>query len=415
MEIDCDSGVVRHQSKIAEFGAGEQPIYLLTRPVDGACPWVRPKLTDLYDVSVEQLPSNDQSNFEVQAVADNGTVTALDRVSGRSLVQRALGASAWEVVSSALSADDRYFVARDGGSILASLREGSAVSGTTYTPTLLTSDGQTTPLSGFVFDSSIMSAATLDLSSIAGSGRVGEDPRNIPWIWDTESGQRVLAMNDEVTHATPMAVGKEGIVVGTGGSPSIPNTGFFNVPYFFAMRWNIDGVAEVLRDTEGRVLAGAGACGFKCDLIIGNGRLEPDGPIMVNPPSAWYWKSAQDSALLTSFDADTEWAGYTYWAADLSGDGSFVTGSMYFDRDDGGQERDGLLWTQNTGAVGVTALLESMDVMLGWDDVHAVAISSNGKFIAVEGSVGVGPSYARRDASRAAVLRLEPKVDVGAR
>jgi hypothetical protein len=397
---------VRHASKLAEFGNGEQPIFLLTRPVDGSCPWVRPKLTDLYTVSFERLPDDADGNLTMMSVADDGTVTALDSTSsGKSLLRRKLGDVAWDVVATGLQATDGFFTAPAGDSILLTLRDGTVDAGYTYTPTLRDEAGVNSQLSGLLFDSSIIEGASLDLTKVVGRGRMGGESGETPWIWDRAEGQRALPVNGEVSHAIPMVVANDGVVLGLGGSPSIPNTGMFNVPFYFAMRWDSSGVTEVLRDLEGRVFANPAACGLTCETIIGNARLDASGFGVTNPPSAWYWKSNRDSALLTSFDADTEWAGYTYWAADVSGDGSFVTGSMYFDRHGGGQDKDALLWTQNTGAVGVTPLLAALGTTLPWDSFRATSISANGKFIVLQGRIPTGSG----NATRAALLRLEPK------
>jgi hypothetical protein len=400
MEIDCDSGVVRHASKLEAFGSGEQPVFLLTRPIDGACPWVRPKLSDLYDVSIELLPSSDQV-IALRSVSDAGVVTGVERsAAGRVLVQRAPGDADWTVISPQLLPDDDIFVAPDAASVLFTEQQGAFGSATlSRTPVLFESEVGVTPLAGIAFDASFIHGASVDLSRVVGRGMINGDPRTFPWVWDAASGQRPLTVSGEISQAMPVAVGNDGIVVGQGGSPSIPNTGFFNVPYYFAMRWGRDGRSEVLRDKEGRVLAAAGACGERCDTILGNGTLDTSIAVP-NQPGAWYWKSPSDNAFLRSFDADLPWSRYNYAIAHVSADGSFAVGSLLFDRPGGGQDYDALLWTQNTGAVGVKALLGELDLPLAWNKAYAVAIAANGKFVLL--SDGYGPG-------RGAVLRLDPR------
>ena len=285
------------------------------------------------------------------------------------------------------------------------LREPSPGSGaSTSTPTLVTEDGQSSTLQGIVFDRSVIFGASIDLSKAVGIGRSGSDPWQYSWIWDAESGQRTLSFNGEVTHGTPTVVGSDGIVLGIGASPDVPNTGWLNVPEYLAVRWGPDGSPEVLRDTQGRVFAQPVACGTTCETIIGNGSLDPP-PGTGSTGGAWYWKSKQEGALLQSFDIDTEWSDYWYGANDVSSDGSFVVGRMVLDGATGGQRRDALLWTQDTGAVAVKSLLEELNLPLGWSEVSASAISANGRFVLLDNS--------SNSSWRGAVLRLEPKVVLG--
>ncbi|HET6546137.1 MAG TPA: hypothetical protein VFG55_05255, partial [Rhodanobacteraceae bacterium] len=51
MTLGCDSGTAHYESSVEGFDSGDFTLTRLTQPIGLACPYVKPKLSDLYDIT----------------------------------------------------------------------------------------------------------------------------------------------------------------------------------------------------------------------------------------------------------------------------------------------------------------------------------------------------------------------------
>jgi len=406
LDLDCSEGGVSYTSVLPEFGSGTQTLTRLLQLQRPGCPSVNPKLTDLYTIEVTEFPiapgtPMDGNFILAQSVANDGTVAAIVRTSSNNkLLRRRPGASDWEVLSGPdLSAQPFAMIAPQGDLILANLHAPRQ-------PVFFRA-GVRESVSGLIYDESYVTGASENLHFVLGNGRTTGDPALYPWIWNEARGQVNLPVNSETRGSEPRAASNEGNIVV--GYRIVPNCGPQGcvVAGTAGVRWADQGPAQFLRDSIGRDLGGATACSADCRIVFG-----ADSLIEGSVSQAYYWMSPTQSGYLGVLDGVIEdQFGSSYYIADVAADGSLAVGRYnVLGRTVGNAIQvasGGLIWTQNTGLLPINELLDEINQPLDWDEMAAVSVSSDGRWILLQGEKGSG-AQAR---PKAAALRLEPRID----
>jgi hypothetical protein len=394
LTLGCDAGQADYDSALTGFGAGALDLKRLTRLHDIACPWQRPKLTDLYDISVTPIPiapnmPMEPNLIQVQSITDDGTVFGVvGRENGHQVVRFVPGASEWE----ALPNDNLYdpiFVPSDGSFIVAT----ESVSDMPSTPVIWREDAGWQPLGNLLFENSVVTGSSLDRRYLAGEGR-NSDGRDFPWLWSAETGQVQLAISDDIPAGRPHAVSNDGRIV-TGISLRFIN-GF---PRARAIRWVDGGPPEQLYDIGGAELGLSSKCNADCSLIFGSDQVSVD---FEHPHArqAWYWRAPGVSGYLGKVEGASFSVINPYWIGDVTDDGTLVGGNYTILPGLG----EAFVWTQHTGMVSLRPLLDELGLE-PWSARAAVSVSSTGHLILLRGEQSNGGGLD----GRAAVLHLKPK------
>ncbi|MGB8377033.1 MAG: hypothetical protein WCE70_00995, partial [Rhodanobacteraceae bacterium] len=289
MELGCTSGTAHYESNIPEFGSGDFNLTRLTQIKGPACPWVRPKLTDLYDITWREIPiaegtAMDPNNIQADSIANDGTIAARKvlSASGVNLAVWHPDNEQWEVDTRVL-ADQPVYISPDGSEILAT--DGL----TTEAPIdvlVWRGEDDWEPIFGESFDQSLHYATSQDFSHIVGIGNAIGDVGRYPWVWDMQNGEQQLPLTQGVPGATPLAVSNDGnIVLGT--TLRFPN----DFPTQVAIRWDHSASPTIIHNPDGEELSVANQCNDECSIIYGAG-LYDFTPDHVHPGEAWYLTDA---------------------------------------------------------------------------------------------------------------------------
>lgn len=451
LELSCDAGTLRFVSELPEFGSGERAFRLLTRSVPAACPWARPKLSDLYDITVKEIPMptptlipgvadsmiGSSNVIFARSIANDGSVAGVEKLtSGGELEYRLrtwrYGAASWEAASDTSVAQTYVRIAPDGDVLLA--RNRWATSGIGATPFFLR-NGLAEPLQGLVLNNNGVFGSSENMRYVVGDGFRPHPPtggvESVPYTWSAEQGQVLLPYNyasfpTSVSNDGRVVVGQELAVEEVGPIGS----GLFRIGGAKGLRWIGGNGPEYLRDSEGRILGLPGSCSADCGIVFGNytgarvlfedGSVGQEGEV----PYAWYWRSPSDVDYLGPLAASEEYPqGWPYSVYRISGDGSLATGAyraphMVGSLPANNSATGGWIWTQNTGFVRVEALLEELGQALGWRSMHVADVSSNGQYLLLASGEVFEFLYAMGapSSARAAVLHLveKPRQEVSA-
>lgn len=414
MNLKCSSGSARYESNLAEFESGEFNLIRLTHLKQPGCPYVRPKLWDLYEIIWNEIPIEqgtpiEPNNIQADSIADDGTIAARFLKDYFGTVNLALWrpeADGWEFVPRRI-ADGHLFIAPNGDGVAATDR--IVHQDKPIMPLLWTDGLGWKPLSGLVLDRSIVNGTSHDLSRVVGTGSEF-DEEEISWIWDAQHGQQPLPETTTKTQTNPTWVSNDGrIVVGT---ELIPPEEGSSIPAIVAIRWDNGGTPTRIRDDSGVLLQIASACDKNCRLSFGSGQSEynPDHPHL---GQAWYSADSGAFAYFGALPDAIDLGTAVYVVTDVSADGSLVLGS-YSTINDSVVGPDELtsrayIWTQRTGMVSVRSLIE--DLGIGddkWRTMNGVSVSSNGEKILLSGFF---PQLLEQDVARnrAVVLELIPR------
>ncbi|KAA9130432.1 hypothetical protein F3N42_12035 [Marinihelvus fidelis] len=418
LEINCNIGVARYESHHPDFGSGTLNLSRLTRLSKPGCPYQKPKLSDLYEFRVTEIdyrPLADDSgnvlrdmSFDASDIASDGTVVGTRiRLLTRDLFR-------WLPDSEQFSVVESQFVTRD---VVISEDAKRAVATRLVTNPEDESDRYWEPIwntsatdswesiPNFQLESPVVRAISRNGGYLVGVIE-SDDEMKLPWTWSVESGQKTFGLSPGLRVGIPWAVSNDGSVF-------IGNQADFRKGFReeLATLWTSDGKPEFLRDESGQILGFSQACNDTCDVIPGSyhgGELDLEDP---NSQKFWLW---------------TRRFGVQYFEDDLPGviDSFYPPSRLVFDTSDDGSLFVGryltifngervqrpVIWTQRTGVLSLFELLEGIE---GWDtnwkDVQAVAVSSDGTKVLLNGSFQVPPERVSGQYSRAMILELVPK------
>ena len=375
MSLDCDVGTASFSSNLEGFGNGTFELNRLTLLKSPACPWVTPKLTDLYEVTWTEIPIPANQVLFPNGIADDGTILAnrpsntLSGLPYHQVLWRP-DQNSWQLVGLA-----NYFalaVSADANKVLAyeNVPWGSS---TRRVPILRTEAAGWQQLDGFHYHSSSIFGVSKDFSQVVGNGnQAASDNFSTTWIWDETNGQRPLPSSEEAPSGTPLAVSNDGAIVA--GDLSTISLGYDNG---LGIIWREGGEPEFLTNDTGERLGRANACNHDCSVIVGNGRAGFYAPWLGEVSEAWYWMPTGEFAFLGQLSH--EYPIFRYRPDATTDDGSLIVGSYVFSEPGFGQRRRVFIWTQNTGIVSVNSLIDELGIGdLQWKNMQAIDVSSSG-------------------------------------
>ena len=402
-ELACDGGSASYQSVLPAFGNGTFDLTRLTRLHEVACPWRRPKLTDLYEFSLVELPV-DPGPFEpyiaVQGIADNGTIVARrarESGGGFDALVWASGATDWvELPPPAPQGLQGYVqIVPDAADIFAT-RYRTAGGGQDQRP-VVWRNAEWSLLGSSEMAGLTIRGASTDRRVLAGDLFHQHDAGFTPVIWNEKNGLRIL--RTEPVWGSPRAASNDGrLVVGVSvrqvnGMPRRP-----------ALRWVDDQPPEFLHDNQGHDLSWALFVSADGGLVFGADQVVPDAS-HPNAGQAWWWRGPGDMGYLGSPDDAVIHYYAPYWVSDGTHDGNLIVGTYA-----NGElaSSDAYIWTQHTGIVSVNRLLQDAGIASDWTDRGGVQVTSTGDRILLNGMVG-SPGPGQPIVHKAAVLRLQTR------
>jgi hypothetical protein len=378
MALECSAGEANYESPLLEFGSGSFELTRLTQPARPACPWVRPNLTDLYDITWHEIP-NQVIQAQAWSIANDGTVAG--GVAGGALALWRPEMGEWQLVEDREIGTLTIFVSQDGSEVIAvgeDIHQPDRVE-----PLIWRDETGWQSLPGLIFDRSLLTGVSQDFSRAVGHGLHFGDVLHYPWVWDAVDGQQELPLTEAIPGGIPTVVSNDGnIAVGVTLGPPIPGT---TIPTWMGIRWQNGGEPEILRDHLGSALGAPGGCNHDCSLIFGLGQTgrDPDHPYF---RQAWFMSDTGQFEYLGEMGM-----------IDVSADGSMTVGDYLTS-----SGPRALIWTQDTGMTTVPFLIEELGIGDdSWDSMYPVDISPNGRRILLQGRHG--------NTWRAVVLKLELK------
>lgn len=421
LTLDCDAGHADYHSTAPGFVGGSFELSRLSRLVQPSCPWVKPTLSDLYELTLTVLPTPTpgappaslpgSSNLVwTRGVADDGTVVGVRRLyTGDSMSYRAVrldpGATAWRDVYDMDASG--VFVAADGKDMLINRRTGG--------PAFIR-DGEVVPMPGLVSPaySRVIDAAD-DLSFAVGevSVRMANGSWTSEyWIWSAADGARKLPTS-ETRFGAAMCVSNDGkTVIGTDTQVDI--AGYSSN----AVRWLGTGLPTYLADTDGSILTNPAVCSSDGRVVYGT--LQPHE----EPRESWAWtygapgfwsQGKLNTGMGLMLPTADEPYGQRYGVRYSNADGSLVGGDYQSPRPygmpyDGPIQFGGMLWTQNTGHVALPVLLQALELSLDWPSMMVEGISANGEYVLLtSGQIPQTPARGEPSTKHLAMLRLVKK------
>ncbi|MFT3792886.1 MAG: hypothetical protein QM741_17865 [Rudaea sp.] len=407
LRIDCNQGTAHYVSSQSEFGSGDLNLTRLTGLKKPGCPAVKPKLTDLYDITWDELPNvkatPQEPGYSAQSIADDGTVAGLH------FSQLALwhpDTRAWEDVPREITPAPGAVISPDGSKVIATDLIYAQDSNPPNIHTLLwqRSTGWQ-PLPGL--NMSIAYRTSHNFGYVVGTGRDTWDGIDSIWVQALDGIQRLIPVTDAVR--LPSAVSNDGNTV-IGVTLRFPTS----FPKSVATRWDGDAAPTIMHDPAGEELAVPTICDANCNIVYGTGLYNCD-PNHEHLGETWFLKSdgtfeyfgaLADASAHLSANCDL------YAPTDVTPDGSMAVGVYVIDAPRGypaaGMQR-AFIWTEATGIVSVRSLID--DLGIGdddWDLIRIAAISTDGRQILLAGLHRLDLFPIANP--RSVVLHLTPKV-----
>jgi hypothetical protein len=330
LELTCDGGTATYEATAEGFGSGSFDLVPLTRLAKPACPWVKPKLTDLYDVTLIELPQEPatpppdgglgSSNIILPgSVANNGSVAATRKmVSSSSLwhvpVRLTLDEMIWKDLP-LNQVEKNPIISAQGDAVLVTDRTGAA-----RRPTILEAgEAQALPIS--MYPASALGASD-DLSRAVGYCYRNDRPdvpgaSNVlsPWLWDAEQGYIELPTTEEL--ATPYAlrasndgrrvVGRHDLV-----TREIPgwDDGAADLNGNLGLYWQDGQEPQLIRGVNGEYFGSPVACDANCDIVFGTVSWQSREP--------WFFPNMDRYIDVLRGQSDHSW----YWRPGIGQSGS---------------------------------------------------------------------------------------------
>ncbi|NEZ04508.1 hypothetical protein G4Y73_10145 [Wenzhouxiangella sp. XN201] len=405
LDIDCGGGTAQYDSEFPEFGFGMLSLDRLTHLSQPACPWKPPQLSDLYELSVTEIPvvyDGGPTNIQARDIADDGTVIAVrvGGADGNTVYRWRFGDQTMDQLGSDLISTDPVIVP-DSSALFAM----DKVSSGDVRLKRWRDDTGWQPLQGLIFERSILEGASQDRSHLVGRGSGPDISGDVPWIWSADNGQVALNKSDETPIVRAFAASNDGSTV-VGDSLHFSNGSASE--WTAGLRWVNDNEPQFLYTPSGQQLGPATSCNFDCSLVAGGDTplALPDHPHF---RQAWYWKPTGEFGFLGELpDTIVAIQDPPYLPRAMSGDGSIIVGHYAtVDSDDRLLAR-AFIWTQNTGITSSRSLTEVPELKDSeWGSMNARSISRDGSMILIEGRTPNRPFT--RSETRAYILHLTPK------
>jgi len=442
LDLSCEGATATYAATAEGFGSGSFDLKPLTKLAKPACPWVKPKLTDLYELEWVELPVEYQGNsvlrnVKASVVANDGAVFGTRQnadfapVTGTEIVRFKPGNSGWEVLGTAGEAVTREvkYVAPDGSAVYAQ----RTLDGGIRSIEVWREVSGWKPLPG------AQDAIGLRLTGMSQNGQwlVGTSTRGgrgIAWKWSEAAGLIELPFSETVRYGVPEAISNNGeFVVGSVDVSfvyePVPGEGEIGTPpppavlTPLAIQWRDGNALEWFLPSDypsNPSYNRPHTCNADCSVIFGFGSGElPYASLPPESPAAWFWTASGRVELLDAPVVPDEDRGIDLvlsYTSGVGGDGSIAFGPYSALRNTESVNafdvvaQDVWLWTQYTGSVDLRVLLKEQfgAQTLEWEEREIEHVSADGRSILLTGyqpNYGDG-SYRR---PRAALLRLTPK------
>lgn len=409
LSLGCGSGSIRYASDLPEFGSGEYSIVQLTHAVRAGCPWVPPKLTDLYDIQWMTIPIVEGTPIEPRrvqpkSIADDGTVVGLGTrepfASGQALQRWRPGDSDWQLLTDHSLSATVAKIAPDGSFVRVTEISNSDPAGR-YGPMTFRDGEGLTPLPLLILDRSTTDGFSTAGSRLVGRGRYIGELGERPWVWDAQNGQVELPIVPGAVGTLPMCASESsGLVAGR----ALRFSGGMTIPRPFALRWSNGSTPVVIKDGSGTELGLAQQCSADGRIVYGSYQ-SADLPQHPNYGQSWVWLAPDRVEYLGKLpEADLD----DYLIGGASLDGTIAVGSyLKFDRL-GFVGSRGFLWTQDTGLVDLHPLLVELGSEFDSEVLSEITISPSGRYILLSGFTRPTPGNPTDPRIfRAGVLHLE--------
>ncbi|MGH8041208.1 MAG: hypothetical protein ACREPN_04090 [Rudaea sp.] len=404
LTLDCNQGSAHYASSQPGFGTGDLTLTRLTQLQKPVCPYVKPKLSDLYDITWNEIPIPtytlpNPNTISAQSIAEDGTIAG-QWEEGLALWHP--DSQTWEEVPRQLAALP-VFISPDGSSVIATdyFSADQIAAGDPLHVLLWQQTSVWQPLPGDVVNESWHTGVSHNFNYAIGYGRNGPKDGDSPWVRATNGLQQLLPLTTAIPGGYPYAVSDDGNTV-VGVSLRFVNT----YPYPVAIRWNNGGQPSIMQNPAGQELAAAAACNADCSIVYGAGlyNRDPNNPQTLE---AWYSKN----------DGTFDYMGTLSDALDYGVGGTTPNGSIVvgvYDADPptsnypAATVSRAFIWTEATGIVSVRSLTSELGIGDDdWDEILAESISPDGLKILLGGTrrLDIYPL----GQPRAVVLELVPK------
>lgn len=414
-ELGCKGGTASYNSVLPAFGSGNLDLTRLTSLHEVSCPWQRPKLTDLYEIELTDLPVSIEGHPSDRVLAFSarieiqGAMWTVASVDGKIRVVRLMpGSQRWAVVGD-LEASNALFLMGlvDDGGFTAVGRIGQ---NDQFRP--MRWDG-----SAWVSDFTDVGAAGFTGFSASGERVIGHAVTDrTGWTWRAGEGLTALPAVDNhplsyYYHVVPVLTNEGGtLVVGSVGSRMVPIMGR---PYNqYAFVWRGGNEAEGIFDAAGRTLAEPAACARDCGLVYGVWSVIPDPSNLTTPldvrAALWVWQP-ESGDVRYLLDTEQDWPPYAHAITDASRDGNILVGAYgeftWFSSMPGAAKLtedepfglDGFFWSELTGMVSIRALMDELDnPSAQWQYLDVAGLSKDGKHLLLTNGRGIGSNMQRR-------------------
>ncbi|HET9049275.1 MAG TPA: hypothetical protein VFN29_09995, partial [Chiayiivirga sp.] len=413
LTLECEVGQAHYVPTEAGFDEGQFNLHRLTRLESPDCPWVKPKLSDLYDFEWTELPippaisplPHENAKFDITSLADDGTVIGTAYWYGwRGVVRLRPGETEWEKL---LEGGENPFITPDGKTVYANRIVPAPPEETRrekYQQLILwREDTGWQPLSGTIYPHNAISGMSQNGQWLVGRGSSINGDLLHAWKWSEATGQVPLLV-DEVSHgSTPTGISNDGNI-GFGYTERFE--GYW--PIAIAIRWEADAPSRFMRDShvadpEMGELFNARACDADCRLIVGDGVNWPEAGLP-RLESAWYYTD-YDQVVYLPYPAN-EPSAFAMGAYAINQSGDLIAGT--YSAPDPLRAIDlteAWLWSEDTSTVSLRDLLGQFPLTNQWER-DRVILSPNGRRLLISGGLrprGALPQY------RAGVLHFTRK------
>jgi hypothetical protein len=408
-ELACDGGSAHYQSVLPAFGSGDFDLTRLTSLREVACPWHRPKLTELYDIDVRILPSDIEGHPNEQALAfharmdDDGAIWTTQSTIGYRLLFLPVNADAWQLAGEHELSSERYLGLRGNAAIANGRLPGMSV----YTQPILYADGAWQPLDPSLTETALFTATSRLSERVLGITLDHQNRFVAAWHWDAEHGEAVLPMTSETilpaTGLTPVAANEDGsLIFGMRDGFIGPQQPRAVHRHMFV--WRNGGDPERMLDANGWALASSQACNVDCSIVFGSAAndLNATNPLLDeaarrNEPWVWF-SDTEASRYLGQLDLSSP-SPPTYSGYGTSPDGSLLVGAygIYsylssapdaaISKSNADRTQDTFIWTPLTGMVSIGRVFDELGAEpASWRNLDLSAVSPSARsFLVTEG------------------------------
>lgn len=389
LELNCGHGLAHYEGR-APYGSGDIGVTQLTSIANlNTCSSAR-SLTDLYEISFEELPAdgNVQLGRDRNAVTNDGMLYGTD--ADHRLVRSTSLDGTVEVLAEG-PVGSIFAINHDGSRIV--LNSAEVYDGNTYvqvgprTPVLWTAEAGLQPLD-VPYEDAWVTAVSQDLRSFAGVGSrmVGGGEEREPWALSA-SGLRTLSVgNFYSVYVRPTAISNDGTAIF--GAHALPYPGLTGA-VVSALQWREDEHIRILTDPYQQfVLGPITVCDANCELHFGAGVADDSSDLA----GKRMWRGQDGNFTSWARLPDDAITGDRMWPVRRSDDGSLVIG-RYF-RPNGPSNpfpgRSPFVWTPETDTTALFALLLDLGLTdSNWGSMDVIAVSPNGEHLLVVGSAQV--------------------------